>query len=288
MAFTLNTFQFNRGSSTSNANGNGVGIVIHTYKTDDLNATVNTPGYFPDYMGGAPDQVFVGDLIAISSADSTTMVEIETLSPVTYGADLFSNAGAPLVMGAPIAPTDGNGAKITGTTLQLEYTNGTQPGILSIASQTIAGVKSFSNLINANAGVRFFGNTTTLDFYDTTTFDTTFDIGANTTASTTFYLTRIGNHVSISHASTVVSGGQATPGAKFTANSLVPADYRPTTSGDFGGLAVVLNNGVFKAGYATIDSSGTLVIYNDYDQTTDFTTAVSNGFQAVSITFSRG
>ena len=288
MAFTLNTFQFNRGINTSNANGNGIGSVIHAYKTSDLNADAIAPGYFPDYIDGATDKVFVGDLLLIVSSDSTYMARIEALAPFTLGADLFSNAGAPLVMGAPIAAVDGNAGKITGTTLQLEYADGTQPGILSIGSQTIAGIKSFSNLINANGGLRFFGNTSTLSFYDTTTFSTTFDIGSETTASTTFYLTRIGNLVSISHAATVIGAPQGSPGPKFTSNSLVPADYRPTTSGDFSGVAVVLNNSVFKAGVATIDSSGALVIYNDYNQTTDFTSSVSNGFQAVSIIFSRG
>ncbi len=288
MAFTLNTFQFNRGTTTANANGSGVGVVIHTYKTSDSNTTVNTSGYFPPFIDGSIDKIFVDDLLNICTSDSTTMVRITSLDPFAYGADLYSNAGAPLVMGAPIAASDGNAAKITGTTLQIEYASATQPGSLSTGSQTIAGAKTFSGLILPTAGIRFPTNTALLDFYESTTFSSTFTIGATTSASATFLLTRIGKQVSISFSGSIVTAGQATPGAKFTSDTLIPADFRPTTSGDFLGLAQVANNSVFKEGVATIDSSGALIIYNDYDETTNFTGSVPNGFFGVSITFTRG
>ncbi len=288
MSFTLNTFQFGRGILTCATNGGGVSTATHGYKTDDTNSEVNAPGYFPDYIDGTTEKIFIGDLLCIVSVDGTTMVRITGLAPFTYGADLFSNAGSPLVMGAPVAATDGNGGKITGTTLQLEYGDGTQPGILSTGTQTIAGNKTFNNLIVGNAGIRFFGNTDTLSFYDSITFQTTFTIGAEVSSPVTWLLTRIGNMVSISMATTVVTAPQATPGEKFTSDTSFPADFIPTTSGDFIGSVQVRNAGILKEGLITIDSSGVMVIYNDYDTTTDFTSAVSNAFTAASITFTRG
>ncbi len=288
MAFTLNTFQFNRGILTCAANGSGISTVTHGYKSNDTNATINTPGYFPDDAEVWKDKVFVDDLICITSSDSTTMVRITSLSPFAYGADLFSNAGAPLVMGAPVAATDGNGAKITGTTLQLEFADGTQPGILSVASQAITGNKTFNNLVMADGGVRFFGNTSTLSFYEAQQIVLTFTNGAENSGNTDWLITRMGNLVTISSIGFVTTASQVAPGTQFISDTPLPSEFIPTSAGVFNGLATISNGGATSAGLVNIDSTGVLRIYNDFDKTTPFTTLDINGFISASITFSRG
>lgn len=134
----------NRGRTTSNADGGGSVTVIHTYK--DLNATIaNIIMSFPDYLGNGANQdmVFVGDHMLIEGSDTTNLRAIESLAPFTMGPNLFQDAVPSLSVGAPVAATDGNAAKITGTVLQMQYADGSNPGILSVLPQNIAGEKTF-------------------------------------------------------------------------------------------------------------------------------------------------
>lgn len=81
--------------------------------------------------------------------------EIESLSsdvviiagePIGIGAP----ASTDLIIGAPIAPVDGNSLKLTGVTLSAEYGDATHPGILSLATQDIVGQKRFTTGIRTN------------------------------------------------------------------------------------------------------------------------------------------
>lgn len=288
MSFTSNTFQFSRGILTCAINGNGVGTVIHTYKSTDTNATINGVEYFPDNIESGNDKVFVGDLLLIVSSDTTTLVRIEELVPFTYGADLFGGSGAPLVMGAPVAPTDGNGAKITGTTLQLAYATGVQPGILSTASQTIAGNKTFNNLVTANGGVRFLGNTSTLDFYETSEIVLTFTNGSENSGDTNWLVTRVGSLVTITSIGNVVTSAQLAPGTFFLSDDALPADLIPTSAGVANGLATITNGGATSVGLVEIDVVGKLRIYNNFNKSTPYTASATNGFMSASVTFNRG
>lgn len=50
-------------------------------------------------------------------------------------------------VGTPIAATDNNGVTVSSNTLKCEYADATHPGIVSTTTQSIAGVKTFSNAI---------------------------------------------------------------------------------------------------------------------------------------------
>ncbi len=49
------------------------------------------------------------------------------------------------------APTSANGARISGSTLFMQYGDGTYPGLVSTTTQTIAGVKTFTSQLKATA-----------------------------------------------------------------------------------------------------------------------------------------
>lgn len=283
MAFTANTFQFNRGVTTCGVNGSGVGTVIHGYKstTDDY-VTITTPGYFPDNIDGATDKVFVGDILLIVASDTVGLALITSLAPFLVGSNLLGTAGSPITMTVPVAATDANGIKITGTTVQLEIADATHPGIVTALDQVFAGIKTF------NSGVKFltFGGTpTTLDYYELYDHVTTFDLNTETTASVTLKVSRIGNQVTIQNNVITSVPGQGAPGTHFLANTVLPARFRPAATVNATNSWMVQNGGILSQGQVEIDSSGNIAFYNDPDLTTAFTAAQINAFGFGSITY---
>ncbi len=140
--FTQRNLQLNRGTTTANGQGNYT-TVDHSYK--DKSATLaNILLNFPPYLGQGvtQDVISVGDIMLVNGSDGVRMSEILALDPFTLGADLFLGMSSTLSVGAPIAPVDGNAAKITGDILQIEYADKTHPGSLSTASQDISGAKT--------------------------------------------------------------------------------------------------------------------------------------------------
>src|SRR5437762_269026 len=175
MAFTLNTFQFNRGVTTCATNGSGVGTVIHGYKSSDTTGTIVTASYFPNNIDGSTDKVFVGDLLLIVSSNAVSIHEITSVAPFVIGSDLFGGTGSPFVIAPPVAATDANGIQISGTTVNLEVADATHAGIITEFDQTFAGIKNFLS------GVKFmtFGGTpATLNYYERYTHVATFTNGA--------------------------------------------------------------------------------------------------------------
>jgi hypothetical protein len=268
MAFTLTTFQFCRGVATAAINGAGVGTVIHGYKSTDTNATIVTAGYFPDNIDGSDDKIFVGDLLLIVSSDTVGIYKVTTLAPFALGADLFGGAGSPIIMSVPVAATDANGIKITGTTVQLEIADATHAGIVTELDQNFAGIKMF------NSGAKFltFGGTpTTLNYYEEYDHVTTFTNNTETTNSMTFKLVRTGTSVIILNTTVGSVAGQGAPLNRFTANTVLPARFRPAQ--ELVNTWFVSNGGVYKVGAIRIAATGDIYIYDDPDLTTAFTAA---------------
>lgn len=91
MAFTLLNFQFARGIDSTYAQGQGVTSITHTYKSDvDSSVTILTPGYFPAFIDGTPDKIFVNDTILIIATDQVVMSQVLTVNPLTLSASVFS------------------------------------------------------------------------------------------------------------------------------------------------------------------------------------------------------
>src|SRR5258706_3386023 len=157
MAFTINTFQFNRGVTTCATNGAGVGTVIHGYKSSDTTGTIVTANYFPPNIDGTTDKVFVGDLLLIVSSNAVSIHQITSVVPFVIGSDLFGGTGSPFVIAPPVAATDANAIQITGTTVQMEIADATHPGIVTQFDQNFTGTKMFMS------GTKFmtFGGTPT-------------------------------------------------------------------------------------------------------------------------------
>lgn len=281
MAFTLNTFQFGRGVATAAINGNGVSTVIHGYKTDDTFSDVAGASYFPGNIDGSTDKVFVGDLISIVTSDTVAICAITVLDPFAIGSDLYSGAGSPIVMSVPVAATDANGIKISGTTVQLEIADATHPGAVTALDQNFAGIKMF------NSGIKmltFGGTPTTLNYYEEATHATTFTNSAETSASANLRIIRDGSKVTIKLPFEVTTPGQGGPGAAYISNTAIPARFRPVDN-TFA-FALVSNGGVFKAGALLVRSTGIIEVYNSADLTTAFTTSQINAFYSTAITYS--
>ncbi len=268
MAFTLNTFQFNRGTVTCPTNGAGVGTVIHGYKSADTHAAIVTASYFPDNIDGSTDKIFVGDLLLIVASDTVAISKVTALAPFTLGSDLFGGAGSPITMTVPGAATDANGIKISGTTVQLEIADATHPGIVTALDQVFAGIKLF------NSGAQFltFGGTpTTLNYFEEYDHITTFTNNAETTNSMTFKIVRIGSAVIMLNSTVGSAAGQGAPVARFTSNTVLPARFRPAQ--EFVDSWNIANGAVYKQGAIKVAATGEIYIYDDPDFTSTFTIA---------------
>lgn len=281
MAFTLNTFQFGRGVATAAINGNGVSTVTHGYKTEDTFSDVAGTSYFPNNIDGSTDKVFVGDLISIVTSDTVAICAITALEPFAIGSDLYGGAGSPIVMAAPVAATDANGIKITGTTVQLEIADATHPGAVTQFDQNFAGIKNFSS------GVKFlsFGGTpATLNHYEEFDYVTTFTLGAETTADVTLKVTRVGRLITIVNPAIISAPGQGAPGVSFITNTALPLHLRPVEIEN--GFCRVANGGIYSAGMIQVSPLGAVKIFNNADETTAFTTAQINEVRRGFITYS--
>lgn len=92
MSFQLINFQFARGIDSCYAQGQGVTSIMHTYKSSvDTAATILTDGYFPAYIDGTLDKIFVNDTILIIASDQVVMSQVLTVNPLTLNGDVFSS-----------------------------------------------------------------------------------------------------------------------------------------------------------------------------------------------------
>lgn len=154
MAFDVRHFQFARGVDSSYAQGSGVTLIAHSYKSDeDTITTITTPGYFPPYIDGIPDdKIFPDDQIMITGTDETVLVNILTANPVTLSANLFATGGAGFTIGSPVLPVDPFGMTLVSDVLSLEYASVTYPGIVSVADQAFSGEKTFVDHVHIGTG----------------------------------------------------------------------------------------------------------------------------------------
>jgi hypothetical protein len=166
-------------------------------------------------------------------------------------------------------------------------TNTTLPFDKELAVNQIDSVTAAPLIIGAtnttevqlNKGVKFAtagGTPALLNDYEEYDHVTTFTNNLETTAAITLKLVRIGNAIILRNTVIASVAGQVAPVASFTSNTPLPARFRPAVScqGDFR----VSNNSVYTVGAIEIDSAGVISIYNDFDFTTAFTAAVTNGF----------
>lgn len=280
MAFTLTTFQFARGVASAAINGGGIGTVIHGYKSTDTNATIIAPGYFPNSIDGSDDKIFVGDLLLIVSSDTVGIYKVTALAPFALGADLLGNAGSPIVMTIPAAATDANGIKISGTTVQLEVADATHPGIVTQFDQAFAGMKAFMSGLQL---LTFGGTPTTLNYYEEYTHTTTFTNNAETTNSMTLKLVRVGTSVILLNTTVGSAAGQGAPLNRFTANTVLPARFRPAQ--EVFHTWLIANGGVYKTGAITIEATGDIFIYDDPNLTSTFTAAQISSLGVCSVPY---
>jgi hypothetical protein len=138
-----------------------------------------------------------------------------------------------------------------------------------------------------NKGVQFLtsgGTPATLNDYEEYTHNTTFTLNTLTTANIPIVFTKVGKAITarITIAGSVL--GQAAPGTSFSADTVLPARFRPAD--DCSSLVRITNNNVASVGTILIGSAGTISIFASADTTQNFTALVSNGFSRSNFAYS--
>jgi hypothetical protein len=123
--------------------------------------TSNVVNIGPYNYGAAPAET----VTMVGTWNATTQTTGDNTTKVATDAFVLANASGVTTLGTP-STSYANGATISGSTLTLGYATGTNPGILSTATQTIAGSKTFSgtttNFTGLNVGANIiFGNSST-------------------------------------------------------------------------------------------------------------------------------
>lgn len=191
-----------------------------------------------------------------------------------YAGMLFSEN---LFFGAPTLVLMNNGV------LALAI-DGTGKVLVDVINEFHVGVGTTINGANLiGGGIQFNPAETLLDKYSEAIYTTTFTNGALTSAAVSFKIIRVGKTVTINTQTTGGSTvGQVAPGVGFVADTPLPADFQ--SSNPINDFWRVLNGGVVSIGLAEV-SGGTFTIFNNPDQTTAFTAAVTNEFSFGTITY---
>lgn len=116
-----------------------------------LTTTTDNPsfGIVQPVTGTSPTATVSGDTLNLTSGDSSISIAGNSS---TKTIDLRSNTT--LTIGTLNSQTkSANGAVISSNTLVLQTADATFPGLITAAAQTIAGSKTFSALLNADAGI---------------------------------------------------------------------------------------------------------------------------------------
>lgn len=116
-----------------------------------LTTTTDNPsfGIVQPVTGTSPTATVSGDTLNLTSGDSSISIAGNS---GTNTIDLRSNST--LTIGTIDSQTkSANGAVIASSTLVLQTADATHPGLISTGTQTLAGVKTFSSLLNADAGI---------------------------------------------------------------------------------------------------------------------------------------
>jgi len=160
-----------------------------------------------------------------------------------------------ITLGAPSGTTYANGGVVSGSVLNLSYADGTNPGLVSTAAQTIAGAKTFNADITTTGDVAVNGGDVTTTATTATVFNTnatTLNVGG---AATTLNLgaalggiTTVNSHLTVAANKNFAQSGT---GTFFTG-----------TGGVFLNGITTVSNAVLKIGTPSTGSYGTIVLEN--------------------------
>lgn len=295
MAFNLQNFQFGRGVTSAYTQGQGFTTVEHTYKSaTDSRATIAGANYFPPFIDGDIDKVFINDSLFIVGSDGASLCLITSVDPIILGTDLLVS-GATLTMVPPANATDANAAIISGNTLKIELATGANPGSVSINNQTFSGVKAFTDgvnvdgqglvanqinaggaiplpignvltssvditpLLKANAGINIFGGTD-ITFYTEATGTFTWSVAFAVPPTISWYAKKQNGWVNlfIKGMPTSLAAGAAI--GSSDSGVFIPVGYRPAATIE-APIVLCQSNGVITVGLVNVAPAGNIVIF---------------------------
>jgi hypothetical protein len=295
MAFNSQNFQFARGVESSYAQGQGVTSIQHTYKSDtDTRATIAGAGYFPPFIDGDIDKVFVNDSLFIIGSDGASLCLITSVDPFTLGIDLLIS-GTSLSMVAPANATDANAAIISGNTLQIELATGANPGSISTTNQTFSGVKAFTDgvnasgqglvtnqinaggaiplpignvlttsvditpMINATAGITF-ATGTALTLYTEATGTLAWSVAFAVPPTITWWAKKQNGWVSLSINGMAAAAAAGAAIGSSDSGVFIPVGYRPAANIE-APIVLCSSNGTVAVGLVNVAPAGNIVVY---------------------------
>lgn len=143
--------------------------------------------------------------------------------------------------------------------------DGTHRGVVSIGAQSIAGAKTFADLVTCTSGIVPGSGSSTLSTYLSGTSADLWTKGVNTPSSTliTWKYVRIGDLLFMSNANSALDTKDGSAGAIYW-SSVVPAAYQPSSTREAIGIGTV--NGVEAVRTFALTSPGSLFMYNDVNK----------------------
>jgi hypothetical protein len=142
------------GTTTINAGSGGITLGAATTLSSTLTATglatFNGNLRISDGSGNW------GTIAVASTAGDYTYTIPTTTANDTFclvGLNNCVGSGVTAIGAIDTTPTAANGARISGSTLYMQYGDATYPGLISTTTQTIAGAKTFNNLATFNSGI---------------------------------------------------------------------------------------------------------------------------------------
>lgn len=185
------------------------------------------------------------------TAGAQTIGGAKTFSGAISASNLSNTNSGDVTLATIGAVPNGSGASLSGQVLTLQPADGTNPGILTTGTQTIAGNKTFSTGVTLPTTG---GTASLMNFYEATTHATTFT-GAATTASLTIRLERIGNVVTMRIPLMTIAF--STTGV-FNNASALPTRFRPIQVMQW--PEIVQDNSTTALGRIQLTTGGGIVI----------------------------
>jgi hypothetical protein len=185
------------------------------------------------------------------TSGTQTIGGAKTFSAAISASNLSNTNTGDITVGTFGSTPTANGASLSSQVLTLQPADGTNPGLLTTAAQTLAGAKTFSTgVILPTSG----GTGATLNYYETTTHATAFS-GAATTGSITIQVERIGNIVCLRIPTMTIAF--ATPGI-FTSGTQLLARFRPAAI--WQQPVIIVDNNVPINGRIQMNTGGSMFI----------------------------
>jgi hypothetical protein len=151
MAFNSNGVTLGRGQFTTVATKDG--IATHSYKNEnDTLATIATANYFPAYLNGRQDEIFLNDILIGRGSDAVDTFIITSLDPFTIEpqAEATGNVTGPVssTLNAIARYTDTTGKVLGSTSVTIDNSN----NIAGANNITALGTLSANNVDARTAG----------------------------------------------------------------------------------------------------------------------------------------